>query len=443
VTLRVHPDEIVKRSSSPLLAKHGSWERVRLGEVADVLNGFAFKSSEFSKDGGMPLIRIRDVGSQTKQVRYAGDFDSRYIVQPRTILIGMDGDFRAARWKGEPALLNQRVCTISVRSRDLYNEDFLLYALPGYLDAIHGATSSTTVKHLSSETIKQIPLPLPPLAEQRRIVAAIEEQLSRLETAAAALSGGNARLELFRRSAEVSRLNGDWPTRPLAELVDPERPIRYGILMPKEHIVDGVLYVRVRDFPRGKVLVNELRRTSHEIAHKYRRSSLMPGDVLVSIRGTFGRVAVAPPELDGANITQDTARVALVSDVNRDYVVAYLRSEAAQRFFRSVARGVAVRGVNLGDLREMPVPIPPLDEQERVAQDAERASTLIEALSAEVTQAERRSDTLRTAILARAFRGELVAQDPEDEPPSALLRRIAAQGAATRGTLGRRKRTPA
>ena len=431
MTLRVHPDEIVERSSSPLLARHDSWERVRLGDVADVLNGFAFKSSEFSKDGGMPLIRIRDVGSNTTQVRYVGNFDPRYVVQPRTILVGMDGDFRAARWQGDPGLLNQRVCTITVRSRGLYDEDFLLYALPGYLDAIHGATSSTTVKHLSSETIKQIPLPLPPLAEQRRIVAAIDEQLSRLQTAGSALSGAKVRLELFRRSAEVSWLNGDWPTRPLAEVVDPERPIRYGILMPKEDVADGVLYVRVRDFPRGTILIDELRRTSHEIAHKYRRSSLRPGDVLVSIRGTFGRVAIVPPELDGANITQDTARVALIPDVNRDYVVAYLRSEAAQRFFRSVARGVAVRGVNLGDLRETPVPIPPLDEQERLAQDAERTSTLIEALAAEVKQAKRRSDTLRTTILARAFRGELVAQYPEDEPPSALLHRIAAQGAAT------------
>jgi type I restriction enzyme S subunit len=310
-------------------------------------------------------------------------------------------------------------------------------------EAARHMTGTAGQRRVPARYLDESPIPVAPAAEQRRLVAEIEEQLSRLDAALSTLSTAEQRLGVLRRSASASWFRGEWPSRPLAALVDPERPIRYGILMPKQHVADGVLYVRVRDFPVGTILVDGLKRTSEEIANKYRRSSLQPGDVLVSIRGTFGRVALVPPELDGANITQDTARVALVSEVDRNYFVAYVRSEPAQRFFRSVARGVAVRGVNLADLREMPVPLPPRDEQMRIAAAAEGTSTFLDALEVQVKHARRRAALLRRAILERAFRGELVPQDPGDEPAGILLDRIAAERANTEPRPRRRKKTPA
>ncbi len=97
--------EIVEKSTNPLLSKHSTWERVLLGNIADVLNGFAFKSSFFNKDKGIPLIRIRDVKAGYTETYYNGPYDSEYIVQPGDLIIGMDGDFNSARWKGRPALL--------------------------------------------------------------------------------------------------------------------------------------------------------------------------------------------------------------------------------------------------------------------------------------------------------------------------------------------------
>jgi type I restriction enzyme S subunit len=152
MTLRVHPDEIVHDSDSRLLAIHPSWERTRLSDVAEVSNGFAFKSTYFSKSEGVPLLRIRDVGRSETEANYVGEFDARYLVEPGSIVVGMDGDFRVARWAGPVALLNQRVCKVSVRDETLYDAGFLFYALPGYLDAIHTRTSSVTVKHLSSRS---------------------------------------------------------------------------------------------------------------------------------------------------------------------------------------------------------------------------------------------------------------------------------------------------
>ena len=161
----------------------------------------------------------------------------------------------------------------------------------------------------------------------------------------------------------MSDLPAGWEWTTLDGLTQPDRPICYGILMPKEHVEDGVPYVRVRDFSRGKLTLESLRRTAREIASRYQRSSLLPGDVLVSIRGTYGRVTVVPEELLGGNITQDTARVTPAGVVDRRFLAAYVESPAAQGHLKRVARGVAVKGVNIRDLKQLPVPLAPRAEQ--------------------------------------------------------------------------------
>jgi type I restriction enzyme, S subunit len=301
--------------------------------------------------------------------------------------------------------------------------------------------AGTNINNLKSAHVAQTEVPLPPLNEQRRIVAAIEEQFSRLDAAEESTRSAAKRLPQLRAAILTSLFSGDWPIESLASITDAERPIRYGILMPKEHIADGVLYVRVKDYPDGRVITDDLRRTSREIAAKYRRATLRAGDVLLAIRGTYGRVAIVPPELEGGNITQDTARISPLPHVDARYVAAYLRSSEAQTYFRRVARGVAVKGVNIGDLRTMPIPVPPLDEQRRILTEVEQQLSLINAMRDAIETAKRRSSSLRRSILERAFRGELVPQDSDDEPASALVERIAADRVVVKSS--RRRRVPA
>ena len=121
MTLRLPPENIVAQSTSPLLTIADWWERCRLGDVAAIANGAAFKSARFNTVGdGLPLIRIRDVGQPKASTYYSGDYEDRHLVEPGDLLIGMDGDFRIARWIGEQALLNQRVCRLRIWDDDLY-----------------------------------------------------------------------------------------------------------------------------------------------------------------------------------------------------------------------------------------------------------------------------------------------------------------------------------
>jgi type I restriction enzyme S subunit len=192
-------DEIVAENRSQLLGKHATWERVSLNEVATILNGFPFQSSLFTKDRGVPLLRIRDILNGSTEAFFDGHVPPLFIVKPGDLIVGMDGDFNCAVWRGPPAALNQRTCRVAPRESD-YTMRFLARVLPGYLAAINERTSSITVKHLSSRTIACIPLPLPPRAEQDRVAAALDEHLTRLDTSTRALRRNLLRIRSYRTS---------------------------------------------------------------------------------------------------------------------------------------------------------------------------------------------------------------------------------------------------
>ncbi|MBI4705694.1 MAG: hypothetical protein HY744_31770 [Deltaproteobacteria bacterium] len=212
-----------------------------------------------------------------------------------------------------------------------------------------------------------------------------------------------------------------WGAATLEQITSAVRVICYGILMPKEHVPDGVLYVKVKDLRGDRLDVSTLSRTHPTIAAKYDRASLAAGDLLLAIRGTYGRVAEVPPELDGGNITQDTARLAVLLPLDRRFVAASLRSPTTQRYFARVARGVAVKGVNIGDVRPTVVLVAPLAEQRRIVDEVERQLSAINEIEQAIGTSRRRSAHMRQAILRHAFEGKLVPQDPNDEPAALAL----------------------
>ena len=121
-------DDVVAENRNHLLGKHPTWGRVRLKEVATILNGFPFESNHFKKSGGTPLIRIRDIVPGRTETFYDGKVDSTFLVQRGEILVGMDGDFHCEPWMGEPSLLNQRVCKITP-DESRYAKKFLRYVV--------------------------------------------------------------------------------------------------------------------------------------------------------------------------------------------------------------------------------------------------------------------------------------------------------------------------
>lgn len=373
---------------------------------------------------------------------------------------------------------------------------FWYYALKG-ID-LSGLNRATAIPGLNREDAYQVEFALPPLNEQKRIADKLDAVLERVDACRERLDRVPAILKRFRQSvlaaATSGKLTEEWreqyphaadagplasdihtthqdagghkagnaaaPTEDVHDLVPemfpkgwglvtlrdvvfPDRPITYGILKPGPELDEGVPYIRVADFPGDKLNVATIRKTSRKMDEEFKRSRLRPGDLLLSIRGTVGRLIVIPEELAGANITQDSARISVQPIVNRDFVLWYLRSPMAQERMRGSTKGVAVRGINIGDVRALQLPLPSREEQDEIVRRVEDLFAYADRLEARYATARAQVDKLTPALLAKAFRGELVPQDPNDEPARALLERIrAARAEQPKIERARKSRAP-
>lgn len=248
-------------------------------------------------------------------------------------------------------------------------------------------------------------IPLPPLSEQKRIAAILDKAdvICRKRQQAIQLADDFLRVIFLDMFGDPVANPKGWEIRPLIELIDPSRPITYGILKPGDDIEGGVPYVRVVDMKDGVVLVGQVRRAAMEIAQQYKRSSLKAGDVLMSIRGHVGRLAVVPKELEGANITQDTARLATNSSCSSLYLYACLENHRMQQEMQRFVKGAAVKGINLADVKELRIPVPPIEFQKKIERK-------VELMTAILTSLERSSICLLDgfkSLSQKAFSGQL------------------------------------
>ena len=180
---------------------------------------------------------------------------------------------------------------------------------------------------------------------------------------------------------EVGAIPESWGVANLGECVRSDGPICYGILMPGQHVDGGVPVVKVRDILGGRVDESSLLLTHPSIDGAYKRSRLAPGDLLITIRGTTGRVALTSETLDRANITQDTARVRVKSGVSGEFVYFALQSDSAQQQIALHTIGQAVKGINLRDVRRIAFPIPKqFSEQQTIAAALSDADALLAGL---------------------------------------------------------------
>jgi len=380
-----------------------------------------------------------------------------------------------------PAATNQ-ACANVVPDTRLIEPQYLYFYLLSEREALIEKGQGGAQPNISQQIVKAHDILLAPLNEQRRIVAKLDKLWSRVDAAQTRLANIPVILKRFRQSvldaACSGRLTVDWreenpntddasslvaklekahqvagghkrgnaaaPTDEvhdlsLAELpstwrltdlrtaVSPDRPITYGILKPGPETPDGIFYVRVADFPNDKLNLSTIRRTSPEIESGFARSRLRAGDILLSIRGTVGRVLIVPTALENANITQDTARLSIQPTLDSRFVTWFLRARMTQKRMQKAVKGVAVRGINIGDVRALQLPVPPLTEQQEISRRVEALFKTADALEASYRKSKAHVDKLMQSILARAFRGELVPQDPNDEPASTLLERVRAE----------------
>ena len=224
----------------------------------------------------------------------------------------------------------------------------------------------------------------------------------------------------------VGTLRDTWAWSSGAELVEAGDEIVYGIVQPGPQLQDGVPYIRGTDIQDGEILAHQLLRTTPEIAGRHSRSALRGGDVLLGIiRST--KVAIVPDALSGANITQGTARFRPSKVIRTKYLAIALEAPATQAWLHERYRGIDMPGLNLSDVRRVPIPLPPLSEQDEIIRCVDNLLASGRRIFNAYSRTHARLERLTPSLLAKAFRGELVPQDPNDEPASRVVDEVRAK----------------
>ncbi len=188
-----------------------------------------------------------------------------------------------------------------------------------------------------------------------------------------------------------------WPAETLGTLTADTRPICYGVLKPGPHTPDGVPLVRIRDLANGTVHRDGLHFISSSLDREFARSRLRGGEVLLSIQGTIGRTAVVPADLAGANISRTVAVIEPGERLSKQFLTHYFEYLAARDAY--VTTGSTRRSLNISTIRAMRVPVPPLDEQQRIVAAIEEQFSRLQAPHESLKSAVTRLRTLETAGL--------------------------------------------
>jgi len=274
--------------------------------------------------------------------------------------------------------------------------------------------SGATRYGLTLDAVSQAEVWLPGIAEQRRIAEiltavddaieatrAVIDQTRHLKTALLqdllthGLPGRTTELVQHKRLGQAPR---EWTVVRLADLLADSGALCYGVVQPGEEFPGGVPMVRVCDIEHGDLDAAGLKTIDPRIARTYSRSELQGGELLVTLVGTIGRCAIAPPGMRGFNIARAVAKVPLIPSISARYVMHFLNSVANTALVGEAFES-ARKTLNLRELATFPIALPARDEQEQIVAIADSVGTRGDDASAALQQLARVKSALSQALL--------------------------------------------
>lgn len=432
------------------------WTMAPLSELADIIAGQAPPGASYNETReGFPLYQGKT------------DFGDLYVGPPRfwttraAKMAQPDDVLLSVRAPVGPTNLAREDCAIgrglaAIRGRPGITQRYLLYALRATVLQLENQATGTTFAAITSPVIRGHAIPVAPTAEQERIVAAIEEEFSRLDAGVVALQRARQNLKRMRAASFneaathspiagiLENTDGTWPVQPLGELADGPSGIvdgPFGSNLKSVHYTEsGPRVLRLQNIGDGEYVEAEAH-ISRSHFEALRRHDVRPGDLVCAILGdVLPRAIVVPPDLGPAIVKADCPRIRLAEHMNPRFVWAVLNAPSTRQTVSVLIRGVGRPRLTVRALRQIPIPVPPRNVQDAVVQQLDSLLDASAALDRAVSQADTRQAAARSSILAAAFSGQLVPQDPIDEPASVLLARIAGERAASNGHNAARTR---
>lgn len=399
------------------------WGLRKLGDLYEITSSKRVFESEWTKQG-VPFYRAREIVKLAKlgfvnnelfiseamykqysqkygipkvgdiMVTGVGTLGICYVVQEQDKFYFKDGNII---WLKKKASINSQFIEYAFKS------DFLR----SQIDDSIGATVGTFTIVKAKNTL----VPIPSLDEQNRIVVILNKTFAAIDKAKANTERNlqNAR-ELFESYLQgvFENKGGDWEEKTLEDLADEKCTLSYGIVQPGDEYPNGLPIIRPTDLTGKFIKIGGLKRIDPKLADGYKRTTLTGDELFICVRGSTGIVSIATKELQGANVTRGIVPVRFNAGIiNQEFGYYLLISNYIQNQIKAKTYGAALMQINIGDLRKILTPYPPLKTQRYLVQKLDSLSIKTQKLETIYQQKLNNLDQLKKSILQKAFAGEL------------------------------------
>lgn len=441
------------------------WTTTRLAEIVATRKGKKPDVLRQDKAGGfIPYLDIQAI--ENNCIRQYADVESSRLGKTDDLFVVWDGARSGWVGLGQEGAIGSTIMALE----SLVGESrYLYYFIKTSFDYINSNARGTGIPHVDPEIFGDLEVPLPPLNEQHRIVLKLEKLLSRVDATQLRLATIPRILKRFRQSVLAAacsgRLTADWR----AENRNPEpypveaepyseddqdcpsnwRVTRLGTLTElvtsgsrgwaKYYSDSGSIFIRAQNINADILNLEDIAFVKLPSRAEGLRTRVSQHDLLVTITGAnVTKSALVEKPTGDAYVSQHVALVRLAdSRLSKFLFCSVISPTHGRKQLQTAAYGQGKPGLNLDNIRDLVVVLPPLAEQQEIVRRVEALFKTADALEARYRTAKAYVDKLTQSILAKAFRGELVPQDPNDEPASFLLQRLA----RTRTGVGEKKRS--
>jgi len=282
----------------------------------------------------------------------------------KAVLVAGNGDLNVKYYEGKFNAY-QRTYVIDSLDEAILFPKYLFFFLDKYVTRLRELAVGGVIKYIKLGNLTEAQIPLPPLAEQKRIAAILDKAAEIKAKREQAI----AKLDELAQSKFIEMFGDpiinphNFPVCRLDQLIEIGDTINYGVVQPGDSCESGVPLIRAGDVVAGLVNSTALKKISFEIESAYKRSRIKGNEILISCVGSIGAIASVTNEMIGYNVARAVARVPVGKKVSREFLENYLRTDKVQRYFVSELRTVSQPTLNIKQICEAEVVCPPMQLQ--------------------------------------------------------------------------------
>ena len=360
------------------------WEYKTFGEIGSFLRGKNIQKADFVS-GGLPCIHYGQIHTKFDiSIDYHLSeipqevYDKAIIASPGDVIIAItsediDGSCKSVVWLGNYDIAVSAHAAILKHNM---NGKFIAYYLRSntFFTQKLKYARGFKVMEIKTKDLAKLVLPIPPKPTQLSIVSELDKlnELIRIKKEQLKDYDALAQSIFYEMFGDPVENEKGWEVKELIETVIPECKISYGIVQPGEHVEDGVPIVRPVDMLQTFISKDGLKKTTKEISNSYNRTILTGKELLICVRGTTGVVSLVDESLKGANVTRGIAPLLFSMDVERWFMYYQIKTPSVRGVISSLTRGIALKQINMSDLRKIQVILPPLPLQQSFAHKIEQ-----------------------------------------------------------------------